>query len=313
MKKQYSPYLKFSRLDWRKFRKETPMTLSEADLDRLHGQLEPVSLLEIEEIYLPLSRLLNLYIAATQKLYKVTSQFLGNPAPRVPYIIGVAGSVAVGKSTTSRILQALLSRWPNHPHVELVTTDGYLYPTAVLEKQNLMNRKGFPESYDLRRLIQFLSELKSGKPKLKVPLYSHRDYDIIPNKFQIIDQPDIVIVEGLNVLQVGPVKSDKQPRVFVSDFFDFTIYVDADDATVKQWFLQRFMLFRKKAKNDPKAFFYRFANLSDKEAKAFAQKVWKEINAANLYANILPFKQRAKLILEKGKDHSVKNVYLRKI
>lgn len=311
--KQYSPYLKFSRKDWRKFRKETPMTLSEKDLDRLHGQLEPVSLLEIEEIYLPLSRLLNLYIAATQKLYKVTSQFLGNPAPRVPYIIGISGSVAVGKSTTSRILQALLSRWPNHPHVELVTTDGYLYPTAVLEKQNLMNRKGFPESYDLRRLVQFLSELKSGKPKLQVPLYSHRDYDISPNKYQIIDQPDIVIVEGLNVLQVGPVGADQQMRVFVSDFFDFTIYVDADVEIIKNWFMQRFMLFRKKAKNDPKAFFYRFANLSDQKAKTFADKVWSEINAANLYENILPFKQRAKLILEKGKNHLVKNVYLRKI
>jgi type I pantothenate kinase len=310
---KYSPYIKFSRDSWRAFRKGTPMTLSEEDLRYVRGQLEAVSLLEVEEIYLPLSRLLNLYVAATQELYKVTGQFLGHPEPRVPYIIGVAGSVAVGKSTTSRILRELLARWPNHLRVELVTTDGFIYPNAYLEKHELMNRKGFPESYDLRKFIQFLSDLKSGKPELQVPIYSHHDYDILPDEFQIVDRPDIVIVEGLNVLQVSPIKFEQQTRIFVSDFFDFSIYVDAETAIIKNWFLQRFMLFRNKARSDPTAFFYRFANLSDQEAEDFALQVWTEINEANLYENILPFKQRAKLILVKGADHAVHEVFLRKI
>lgn len=310
---QYSPYLTFSRHQWREFRKETPMTLSEADLNALHGQIEVVSLLEIEEVYLPLSRLLNLYIAATQGLYNVTAKFLGHPEPRVPYIIGIGGSVAVGKSTTSRVLQALLSRWQNHPRVALITTDGFLYSKAVLEQRNLMNRKGFPESYNLPLLIEFLSALKSGKPNLKVPVYSHHTYDVVPNEFETVNQPDIVIVEGLNVLQVASIKAEQKPRVFVSDFFDFTIYVDAETAIIKKWFFERYHLFRSKAKNDPEAFFHQLALLSDKEANAFAETVWREINETNLNENILPFRERAKLILHKGENHAVEKVFLRKI
>ncbi len=313
MPKHPSPYLEFDRNVWKQFRRETPMTLSDEDLVKLQGQLEPVSASEVMEIYLPLSRLLNLYVAATQQLYNVTGKFLGHAAPKVPYIIGVAGSVSVGKSATSRILKALLSRWEDHPRVELVTTDGYLFNNATLEQRNIMHRKGFPESYDLRSLIEFLSDLKSGKRNLKVPLYSHYTYDILPDQYQIIDQPDIVIVEGLNVLQVGLLKAGLQPTVFVSDFFDFTIYVDASIETIKKWFLQRFILFRSRAVNDPEAFFYRFTQMSDQEGMDFAHRVWAEINEANLLQNILPFKERAKLILIKKEDHAVQKVFLRKI
>lgn len=313
MMKKYSPYLHFSREIWRQFRKETPLTLSEEDLAKLHGQIEVVSLSEVEEIYLPLSRLLNLYVAATQNLYQVTGKFLDHPEPRVPYIIGIAGSVAVGKSTTSRVLQALLSRWPHHPRVELVTTDGFIYPGSILQQRQLMNRKGFPESYDLLRLIRFLSDLKSGKRNLHVPLYSHHNYDIIPDEFQLIDQPDIVIVEGINVLQVATSGALQKSRVFVSDFFDFTIYVDAETEVIKQWFLERFWVFRAKAKNDPTAFFHQFTQMNDSDALAFAENVWHEINQANLYENILPFRERAKLILKKGVRHGVEEIFLRKI
>lgn len=311
--KQTSPYLQFSRDTWRKFRKETPLTLTENDLATLHGQIEEVSLDEIADIYLPLSRLLNLYVAATQELYQVTGKFLGHSGPKVPYIIGIAGSVAVGKSTTSRILQALLSRWQNHPHIALVTTDGFLYPNAILQQRDLMNRKGFPESYDLPKLIEFLTDLKSGKSHLHVPIYSHHEYDIVPDKYEIIDRPDIVIVEGLNVLQVSPLKLEQKPRTFVSDFFDFSIYVDAQTSIIKEWFMQRFKLFRQKAKNDPKAYFYHFANISEQEAYDFAEQVWTEINEKNLNENILPFRERANLILVKDKNHAVEKVYLRKI
>lgn len=313
MSKHTSPYLEFDRDVWKQFRQETPMTLNEKDLEKLRGQLEPVSAAEVMEIYLPLSRLLNLYVAATQQLYNVTGKFLGHAAPKVPYIIGVAGSVAVGKSTTSRILRALLSRWEDHPRVELITTDGYLFDNATLEQRDIMHRKGFPESYDLRSFIEFLSDLKSGKRHLKVPLYSHHSYDILPDQYQTVDQPDIVIVEGLNVLQVGLLKAGVQPTVFVSDFFDFTIYVDAPIPTIKEWFMERFKLFRSRAFNDPNAFFYRFAQMSEQEGMNFALQVWTEINEANLVQNILPFKERAKLILVKQEDHAVEKVFLRKI
>lgn len=308
-----SPYLEFSRNQWREFRRDTPLTLSEADLAKLKGQNESVSLSEVEDIYLPLSRLLNLYVAATQDLYHVTTRFLGHPEPKVPYIIGIAGSVAVGKSTTSRILQALLSHWPNHRHVALVTTDGFLYSNAELGERDLLNRKGFPESYDIKQLVNFLQRLKSGESNLKVPLYSHHHYDVISGEYQVIEKADIVIVEGLNVLQTTSDRYGKPPLSFVSDFFDFSIYVDAETSIIKKWFLDRFMLFREKAYNDAEAFFYQFTKMSDDEATQFADNIWTSINETNLVENILPFKNRANLILQKGTDHFVEKVYLRKL
>ena len=306
-------FLQIPRDRWASYRHDTPLTLSGAEVERLKGQNHPVSMEEVESIYLPLSRLLSLFVAANQELHSVTSRFLGERMGRVPYIIGVAGSVAVGKSSTSRLLQALLSRWPNHPRVELITTDGYLYPNKVLEAQGLMARKGFPESYDLRALVQFLADLKAGKPALQVPIYSHRHYDVIANDMQVVDQPDIVIVEGINVLQVGTRKDRRSARMYVSDFFDFSIYVDAPETMISQWYLQRFMMFRDKARNDPSAFFNRFATLSDEAALEFARGVWTQTNQTNLRKNIMPFRERARLILEKGQDHSVQQVWLRRL
>lgn len=305
-------FLHFPRDAWAEFRKDTPLYLTPEDMRSLQGQNETVSIDEVEAIYLPLSRLLNLYVAASQELYQVTSRFLGQPAPRVPYIIAVAGSVAVGKSTTSRVLQSLLSRWPSHPRVEIITTDGYLYPTRVLEEQNLMHRKGFPESYNTRALLHTLAEIKAGVARVRVPVYSHHTYDIVPDAYQVVEQPDIVLVEGLNVLQTGVRHARRHVRMFVSDFFDFSIYVHAPRDVIKTWYLQRFMLFRDKARLDEQAFFHRFAHLTDVEALTFAERVWTETNEQNLVKNILPFGERARLILEKGTDHRVENVYLRR-
>ena len=311
--KQDSPFIEFSRNSWRKLRKDVPMTLSEGDVQQLQGQIEKLSTQEVEEIYLPLARLLNLYVEATRGLFDTTSLFLGHPKPKVPYIIGVSGSVAVGKSTTSRILKALLSQWPEHRNVEIVTTDGFLFPNHILEKNSLMNRKGFPESYDIKTLIRFLTDLKSGKPHLKIPVYDHHIYDILPGQYQNVDQPHIVIIEGLNVLQVGRPKSKNSAQIFVSDFFDFSIYVDAKTEIIKKWFLDRFLLFRKKAKDDAEAFFHQFSKLSKAKSLGFANQVWTEINERNLNENILPFKQRARLVLYKNEDHTVKKIYLRKL
>ncbi len=311
--KQYSPYLTFERDTWKQFAANALLTLTEDELAKLRGQNEPVSLQEVADFYLPLSRLLNLYVNASQDLHQVTGRFLNNPVPKVPYIIGIAGSVAVGKSTTSRILRALLSRWPNHNHVEIVTTDGFLYPSDVLEERDLMSRKGFPESFNTRELIQFLSDLKAGKPNLKIPIYSHRVYDILPNKFKTINQPDIIIVEGLNVLQNSINPNDSASTVFVSDFFDFSIYVDAKTDDIKAWFLQRFMSFRERDRHSPELFFHRFRDMTDKEALAYALDIWHNINEANLNENILPFRERAKCILKKAADHSVERVLLRKL
>ena len=308
-----SPYVHFSQQEWGRLRADTPLPLSEVDLERLRGLNEQVSMDEVVEIYLPLSRLLNLYVAATQDLYMATSTFLGNPAEKVPYIIGMAGSVAVGKSTTARILRELLSRWPNHPKVDLVTTDGFLFTNAELERRGLMNRKGFPESYDQKALLRFVSDVKAGLRNVPHPVYSHLKYDIIPGESKRVDSPDIVIVEGLNVLQTGEDKADTKNRIFVSDFFDFTIYVDAPTAEIQRWYVERFLALKQTAFQDPSSYFHQYAGLTDEQAEQKAVAIWNEINLVNLNENIMPTRNRANLILEKGLDHAVQSVQLRKI
>jgi len=301
-----SPYVNFERSAWAKLRNSTPLTLTERDLTELQGINEQLSLDEVVAIYLPLSRLLNLYVAATQMLHQATDTFLGRPSARVPYLIGVAGSVAAGKSTTARLLQALLSRWPDHRQVDLVTTDGFLYPNAVLEARGLMNRKGFPESYDQRALLTFVAAVKSGQPEVTAPVYSHLSYDIVPGEFIKVRQPDIVIIEGLNVLQVGA-------RLSVSDFFDFTIYVDAEESWLKSWYVERFLRLRETAFKDPASYFKHFAELPEAEAISIAKHIWDEINGRNLRENILPTRERATLILTKGDRHRIERVRLRKL
>jgi type I pantothenate kinase len=284
------------------------------DIDALHGLNEPLTTEEITQIYVPLSRLLNLYVTAAQGLHAATNSFLGSQIHKVPYIIGIAGSVAVGKSTTARVLQRLLAAWPNHPRIALVTTDGFLYPNRVLEQKGIMNRKGFPESYDIRRLIQFLASVKSGKGKVTAPVYSHLEYDILPNELQTIESPDIVIVEGVNVLQVRPRQPQvqREPAIFVSDFFDFSIYVDAEERDLQEWYVERFKSLRRTAFQNPDSYFHRYAHLSDAESEGFARGIWNEINRPNLELNIMPTRFRASLILEKGSHHFVQSLKLRK-
>jgi len=306
-----SLFLDFDHAQWGRLRADTPLTLNDADLDRIRGLNESVSMPEVVDIYLPLSRLLNLHVAASQELYAATSTFLGHPeSVRVPYIIGVAGSVAVGKSTTARLLRELLARWPNSPRVDLIPTDGFLLPNATLERRGLMRRKGFPESYDARRLLAFVADLKAGRDDVKSPVYSHESYDILPDTFITLGAPDIVIIEGLNVLQT---RTDPDaPQIFISDYFDFSIYVDADAGDLERWYLERFLTLQRTAFRDPKAYFHRYAHLSEPEARTVGAGIWAEINAPNLRDNILPTRERADLILEKGSDHSVRRVRLRK-
>ncbi len=308
-----SRYTRFSRAEWRELRNSTPLTLREEDLASLRGLNESLSLDEVTDVYLPLSRLLNLRVAATRALHGTTDAFLGRETSKAPYIVGVAGSVAVGKSTTSRILRALLSRWPDHREVGLVTTDGFLLPNSELEARGLMRHKGFPQSYDLRRLIRFVADVKAGRPEVHAPVYSHLTYDIVPGESQTVRQPDILIVEGLNVLQTGDGRRGDQPPVFVSDFFDFSIYVDADEADIERWFLKRFLKLRDTVFQDEASYFHRYAHLSAREAETVAHGIWHDINGVNLRENIVPTRERANLILNKGEDHRVIEVGLRKL
>ncbi len=301
-------YLTFDREEWADLRAATPLTIRERDLEALRGINEKIDLDEVTAVYLPLTRLLNLYVSATQNLHKVSATFLGAMAPKVPYVIGIAGSVAVGKSTFARILQALLARWPDHPRVDLITTDGFLFPNDVLQDRGIMNRKGFPESYDTKALLQFLRDLKSGASEVRAPVYSHVVYDIVEGDAISIRQPDILILEGLNVLQVG-----SESNEFVSDYFDFSIYIDAEELDIEQWYVERFQALRETVFRDPNSFFQNYAHLTDEEAVETARAIWREINGKNLVENIEPTKSRASLLVQKGHDHRVTDVHLRRL
>lgn len=311
---RYSPYRFFSAERWAEFRADTPLTLTADELFRLSSLNDPVDIDEVRRIYLSMSRLLSAHVEATQRLYQQRADFLNvHDGRKTPFIIGIAGSVSVGKSTTARILKELLARWPSSPKVDLVTTDGFLQPNAVLRERNLMDRKGFPESYDVGSLLRFLSGIKSGMENVRAPLYSHLTYDVLPDQYVEIDRPDILIFEGINVLQPGELPRDGKFVPFLSDFFDFSIYVDAEEELIRKWYVQRFMRLRETAFRDPDSFFHKFSKLSESAAKAVAEEIWETINLKNLRDNILPTRPRADLILHKGADHLVDQVALRKL
>lgn len=307
-----TPYLQFDRTQWAALRDSVPLTLSEEDIVKLKGINEDLSLEEVAQIYLPLSRLLNFYISSNLRRQAVLEQFLGTDGQRIPYVIGIAGSVAVGKSTTARLLQALLSRWPEHRSVELITTDGFLHPNKVLNERGLMKKKGFPQSYDMHSLVKFVSEVKSGAKHVTAPVYSHLIYDIVPQNHKVIEQPDILILEGLNVLQSGMDYPHDPHRVFVSDFVDFSIYVDAPEDLLQTWYINRFLKFRQGAFSNPDSYFHNYAKLPEEEAINIAAQLWNDINGLNLKQNILPTRERASLVMTKSANHAVESVRLRK-
>ncbi len=308
----FTPFVELDRQTWSRLSHEITSPLNVEDVQRLRGFGDALNLDEVREVYLPLSRLLNLYIAAAGQLHSATNTFLGETTTRTPFVIGVAGSVAVGKSTTARVLRELLRRWPDNPNVELVTTDGFLYPNAELERRGLMQRKGFPESYDRRRLLRFVSEVKSGAADVRAPWYSHLTYDIVPGREVVVRRPDVLIVEGLNVLAPARPRPDGITGLAVSDFFDFSIYVDAKTAHIEQWYIDRFQSLRSGAFADPESYFHRYANLTDDEAEQTARSIWERINEPNLVTNVLPTRGRAQLVLTKDADHSVRRMLLRK-
>jgi type I pantothenate kinase len=309
----YSAYVVFDREDWAALRASTPMTLSENELAALQGINEQVSLKDVAEVYLPLSRLLNLHFRSVRSLGGVRDEFLGRPVDPRPYVLGIAGSVAVGKSTFARTLQAVLARWPDHPSVALVTTDGFLYPNATLAERGLMGRKGFPDSYDRRRMIEFLASTKAAKPTVSAPVYSHQAYDIVPGELQTVERPDILIFEGLNVLQTGAPDGGQAPSIIVSDFFDFSLYIDAAEAHIEAWYVQRFLRLQRTVFQDPKSYFHHYRDLSIEEATLVAKGIWRDINLRNLQENILPTRERADVVLRKRADHLIGEVWLRQV
>ncbi len=308
-----NPYVERSRADWAALAASTPMTLDLATVQRLRGLSDPTSLLEVAEVYLPLTRLLSQYVLHTGALYQATHDFLRLSVRRTPFVIGVAGSVAVGKSTTARLLRELLARWPEHPRVELVTTDGFLWPNAELDRRHILHRKGFPESYDRRSLLRFVMDVKSGKSEVAAPVYSHLIYDIVEGERTVVHHPDILIVEGLNVLQAARVRPDGTTSLALSDFFDFSVYVDAHPADIRHWYIQRFLSLRDTAFQDPRSYFTRYASLSEAEAVHQAGRLWDSINGPNLALNIRPTRGRATAVLRKARNHQVKWVRIRKL